>query len=96
MTKANGNGSGFNWSVFLLGFGAGIFITALVAGAAFFLLDRPPPPPPTWIVELEDPPNDPIDARGEAAAEIPGYLDIVSAEDLGDAARKIVAAVRGA
>jgi hypothetical protein len=80
MTKGNGNGSGFSWGVFLLGFGAGIFVTALVAGAAFFLLDRPPPPPPTWITELEDPENDALDARGESASEIPDYLDIVSAE----------------
>jgi hypothetical protein len=80
MTKANGKRSRINWSVFLLGFGAGVFITALVAGAAFFLFDRPPPPPPTWIAELKDPANDPMDARGEPASTIPAYLDIVSAE----------------
>jgi hypothetical protein len=80
MAQVNDKQSGINWSNFLMGFGAGVFITALVAAAAFFLLDRPPPPPPTWIVELEDPPNDPIGAHGESASEIPGYLDIVSAE----------------
>ena len=82
MTQTNEKGSGINWGVFVLGFGAGVFVTALVAAAAFFLLDRPPPPPPTWIVELEDPMDDAMDARGESASEIPAYLDIVSAEIL--------------
>ena len=80
MTDSNDKKSGINWGIFVLGFGAGIFITALVAAAAFFLLDRPPPPPPTWTTELEDPENDPMDARGEPASAIPDYLDIISAE----------------
>ena len=33
MTQVNGKRSGINWSVFLLGFGAGVFITALVAAS---------------------------------------------------------------